>query len=88
MKGILVPSETTRKEFFSDRRLNKVERANNAVPYLTNRKVIINENIPNKEYLVTECLSFPKGRHDDFCDTMIDLLKYVYGRTYSMFDVQ
>jgi predicted phage terminase large subunit-like protein len=86
-RGILVPSETDRKDFFSDRKLNKVERANNAVPHLANRKIILNELMANKEELVAEALAFPKGKHDDFVDTLIDLIKYVYGRSHSMFDV-
>ena len=85
--GLPSISETDRKKFFEDRKLNKVERANNAVPHLANRFVIVNEMLANKETLIAEALSFPKGRHDDFVDTLVDAIKYTYGRSYSTFDV-
>jgi predicted phage terminase large subunit-like protein len=79
-KGVLMPGESQLKEFYSDRHLNKVERANNAIPYLVNRKVRINEKISCKEELVAECLSFPRAKHDDFVDTLVDGVKFVYGQ--------
>jgi predicted phage terminase large subunit-like protein len=79
-KGVLMPSESQLKEFYSDRHLNKVERANNAIPYLVNRKVRINEKISCKEELRAECLSFPRAKHDDFVDTLVDGVKFVYGQ--------
>lgn len=87
-KSVLVPSETARKKFFEDRKLDKVERANNAVPHLTGRKIIVSDKIAGREDLVSEALKFPKGRHDDFVDTLIDAVKYVYGSKPTMFDVQ
>ena len=86
-KGILIPSETQLKEFYADRHLNKVERANNAIPHLSNHKIYINRNISIKEDLVAECLGFPNMKHDDFVDTLIDGIKYVYGRKISILDV-
>lgn len=87
MDGLMIPGESVIKEFYSDRRLDKVERANNAVPHLTTRKVKINQNIANKEELVTEALHFPKGKHDDFVDTLVDAIKKVYGRALGILDV-
>lgn len=86
-KGLMIPSESQILEFYKDRRFDKVERANNVVPHLARRKVYINIMIPNKEYLLSECLMFPKGKHDDFVDTLIDALKVVYSRQLSILDV-
>jgi predicted phage terminase large subunit-like protein len=85
--GIMVPSESDIKEFYSDRKFDKVERANNAIPHLANRKVFINQHIAQKEDLVAECLSFPKGKHDDFVDTVVDMIKLVYASKYGILDV-
>ena len=86
-KGLLIPSERQLKEFYSDRKYDKVERANNVIPYLSDKKVIINELIPIKEELMTEILAFPKGKHDDFVDTLIDGLKMTFARQVSILDV-
>lgn len=84
-KGI--PMEEQLKEFFKDRRLDKVERANNAIPHLVSRKVHFNEALAEKEDLKSECLQFPNGIHDDFVDTLIDGIKVAFGRTNSILDV-
>lgn len=84
--GLMIPSESQIKEFFSDRNKPKTERANNAIPYLSNRKVIINQNIHCKEELLKEVLSFPKGSHDDFTDCLIDATRYTYARKVSILD--
>ncbi len=86
-RGLMIPGDTALKEFYSDRRFDKVERANNVVPHLSHRKVLINKDIHNKEDLVSQCLSFPKVKHDDFVDTVVDALKMVYGRAISICDV-
>jgi predicted phage terminase large subunit-like protein len=83
----MIPSEDVVKEFFKDRTMDKVERANNAVPYLYSRQVLINKEIANKENLVAECMGFPKGKHDDFVDTLIDAIKMVHKRNVSILDV-
>lgn len=85
--GIVMPGESNVTEFFKDRRLNKVERANNVIPRLTGRKIIINENIPNKEKVLEQLLAFPKGKHDDIVDCIIDLVKLVYCKEVSILDV-
>lgn len=86
-KNLMIPGETQLKDFYADRRLNKVERANNVIPHLTNRKVYINQLLGNKEDLVGQCLGFPKVKHDDFCDTLIDALKLVYASDIGILDV-
>lgn len=86
-KGLMIPGESRIKEFFADRRLNKVERASNAVPHITNRQVIINENIIQKDEILAEVLAFPKGTHDDFVDCLVDGIKFTYGQSLSILDV-
>jgi predicted phage terminase large subunit-like protein len=86
-KGLMIPSESVIKEFYSDRKHDKVERANNVIPHLSSRYVIINENISIKEDLIREVLNFPKVKHDDFTDTLIDAVKLAYATPFSMFDV-
>lgn len=78
-KKILIPTVDQLKDFYKDRRLNKVERANNAIPHLANRKVHVNALIHDKEILLSEVLRFPKAAHDDFVDTLIDGIKYAFG---------
>ena len=86
-RGVMVPSESWIKDFYSDRRFDKVSRANNIAPHLSNRKVHINRQINLKEDLLHECLAFPRGKHDDFVDTIIDGVKFVFARQLSTLDV-
>lgn len=82
-----IPSENDLKEFFADRRLDKIERANNSLPHLASRKLHINIDLAEKDDLKSELLQFPNGKHDDFVDTVIDGLKIAFGRTPSILDV-
>jgi predicted phage terminase large subunit-like protein len=84
--GIMIPSESDRDEFFSDRRLDKVMRANNAVPYLANRSVHLGRHVKDKEILIKEAATFPKAAHDDFVDTLVDGIKFAFGRPRSSLD--
>jgi predicted phage terminase large subunit-like protein len=86
-QGIIMPSESQIDEFFKDRKLDKVERANNAAPQLSYRKVYISNSIPNKEALIAEALTFPKAKHDDFVDCLVDAIKMVYARDVGILDV-
>lgn len=87
LSGLKVPSESKINEFFQDRKLNKVERANNAVPHLFEKSVIINENIEHKDALVAQALAFPNANHDDFVDTLVDGIKFGYGKSATIFDL-
>lgn len=78
-RGLMLPNESTLKDFFADRKWDKVTRANNAVPHLYFRRIHINRHIVDKEALLNEMLVFPQGRFDDFCDTVIDGIKYAFG---------
>lgn len=86
-RGLMIPGESTIDAFYKDRRFDKVERANNVIPHLSARKVWFSNAISNKEDLVAQCLGFPKAKHDDFVDTLVDGLKMVYSQSVSMFDV-
>lgn len=86
-KGLQIPNEQMLKDFYDDRRMDKLERANNVIPHLTNRKVFIGNNIPQKETVVAQALSFPKVKHDDFVDTLVDALKIVYSHEVGILDV-
>lgn len=86
-RGAVIPGEKQIKDFFSDRTMDKVTRANNVVPHLGYRKVHINRNIADKEALLAEVLTFPRARWDDFTDTVIDGVKYAFGKSLSLFDV-
>lgn len=72
---LLVPDEEELKAFFKDRTLDKVERANNALAFMANRKIKIYSKIACKDDLILEALAFPRGQHDDFVDTLIDAIK-------------
>ena len=86
-KRYLVPNQETLDKFYSDRHIDKIERANNATPHLSHRKVHMNPAIANVKDLVAEALQFPLAKHDDFVDTVIDGVKYVYARKLSILDV-
>lgn len=86
-----VPMQPPEKvdEFFKDRRLDKVARANIVIPQLVNNPVIVGPEIPEDtfEAIHRELMAFPDGEHDDFTDTLIDAVKFCYNRTPSILDV-
>lgn len=86
-RGVRIPGESQIKDFFSDRKLDKVIRANNAVPHLAYRKIYVNKDLPDREYLLSEVLTFPRARFDDFTDTVIDGIKFAYNQKLSICDV-
>lgn len=86
-RGVLIPSELELKEFYSDRKFDKVARANNAAPHLAYRKVFMNRHIHDKEALVAEVLTFPRAKFDDFTDCFIDGVKYAFNSKLSICDV-
>lgn len=73
-ENFVMPRDTEIDEFFKDRKLDKVERANAIMPFFTNNKLYINKNIQQslKNEIVSECINFPEGLHDDIVDTIID----------------
>ena len=87
--GLPMQSEEFIDEFFADRRMDKVARANVVIPTLNTFPVIVSDNISDSMFtaLKEELLNFPKGAHDDFDDVLIDSIKFVYNRPLSILDV-
>jgi len=76
-------------EFFKDRRLDKVARANIIIPQLVNNPIIVGDGIDEETYerFKREILAFPDGEHDDVVDLTTDSVKWCYNRTPSILDV-
>lgn len=72
---ILVPSTSELERFYKDRKFDKVERANNILVFLGNWKVKLYSKIGQLPELLGESYNFPKGKHDDFVDCLIDGIK-------------
>lgn len=87
--GLMIPYEEDIKEFFKDRRLNKVERANNAIPHLSDKQLHININLAEdiKDDIKSEVLQFPSGKHDDIVDVIIDAIKEAFGAETTIWDI-
>ena len=87
--GVPMQGQSTIDEFFKDRRLDKVARANVIIPHLNAFPVMVGEGISEGLFneLKAELLAFPDGAHDDFCDVLINAVKFTYNRPVSIFDV-
>ncbi len=86
-KQVMIPSEDDRKDFYADRKFDKVERCNNVVGHMASRFIYVSNHIAGKEELVAEALGFPNWTHDDFVDTLIDAIKMVYAKEVTIFDL-
>lgn len=88
-EGIITQSELTLKEFYKDRKRDKVIRANVVLPDIYNFKVTFNCDIDQSivQDCISECLEFPDGRHDDMVDCIVDAAKLVYKHTPSILEV-
>lgn len=77
-REVMMPRSREVDEFFKDRKLDKVQRANAIMPFFTNNKLYINTSISQqlKNEIIDECINFPDGLHDDIVDTVIDGIKY------------
>lgn len=86
--GLGVPDEEEVKKFFKDRRLNKVERANNAIPHLSDKQLHININLAQeiKDDIMAEVLQFPSGKHDDIVDVIVDGIKEAFSSEITIWD--
>lgn len=75
-KGYPIPSEEEIKETLPRDR-DKVQRANNVLPYIDkiNHNIFINKNIECLEDFKSEILGFPNAQHDDCVDVFVDGLK-------------
>lgn len=75
-QGFPIPTEDEIKETLPRDR-DKVERANNVIPYIDKivYNIYINKNIECIEDFKTEILGFPNSKHDDIVDCVIDGIK-------------
>lgn len=87
--GLGIPDDETVKLFFKDRRMGKVERANNAIPHLSDKKLHININLAEdiKDAIKTELLTFPSGKNDDIVDVIVDAIKEAYSSEVTIWDI-
>lgn len=87
--GIPMQDEDFIDEFFKDRRMDKVARANVVIPTLNTFPITVSENVTEAVFseLKQELLDFPKGAHDDAVDCCIDSVKFAYNRPLSILDV-
>lgn len=87
--GIPMQSEDFIDEFYKDRRMDKVARANVVIPTLNTFPIIASEEVEEKVFneIKQELLDFPKGAHDDSVDCIIDAVKFAYNRPLSILDV-
>ena len=87
--GIPIQSETQIKDFYKDRKRDKVIRANVVLPDIANYKVTFNEALDQTivQETITQCLGFPEDRHDDIVDCIVDSAKLVYKHIPSVLEV-
>ena len=87
--GVPIQSEDIIKDFYKDRKRDKVIRANVVLPDIANYKVTFNVNMDKGIILetVNQCLGFPEDRHDDIVDCVVDSAKLVYKHIPSLLEV-
>lgn len=87
--GIPIPSEAAIRDFYKDRKRDKVIRANVVLPEIANFGVTFNCDMDagTIQDCIQECLEFPDGRHDDMEDFICDSAKLVYKHTPSLLEV-
>lgn len=87
--GIPMQSEDFVDNFFSDRRMDKVSRANVIIPMLNTFPIIVGEVINDNTFgeIKNELMNFPKGEHDDSVDVIVDAVRFTYNRPLSILDV-
>lgn len=88
-EGIPTQAEQILKEFYKDRKRDKVIRANVILPDVYNFKVTFNSEMDMSivQDCISECIEFPDGRHDDMVDCIVDGAKLVYKHTPSLLEV-
>lgn len=72
------------------RNTDKVSRVMDFSPHIEAQQVYLNESVKDVQELISECLAFPNGKHDDTIDPMMDAIELTQlkarGLTASMFD--
>lgn len=87
--GVPIQSETIIKDFFKDRKRDKVIRANVVIPDVANYGITFNCEMDRGliEDCIQETIEFPDGRHDDITDCLVDGAKLVYKHLPSILEV-
>lgn len=87
--GVPIQAESIIKDFYKDRKRDKVIRANVVLPDIANYKVTFNVMMDKGMILetVNQCLGFPEDRHDDIVDCVVDAAKLVYKHIPSLLEV-
>jgi predicted phage terminase large subunit-like protein len=75
---LTMPPIEAAEEFYKDRHLDKIMRANAIIPHLAFEKIMINKNIDDvmQKDIIAELIAFPNGSHDDIVDCVVDGVKY------------
>jgi len=60
------------------RSVDKIERANDASPYIEAGRVYLNETVPDVSFITEEGISFPNGIHDDAIDCTMNAIEVAY----------
>lgn len=87
--GVPIQAESIIKDFFKDRKRDKVIRANVVLPDIYNSKVTFNADLDQSivQDCISECIEFPDGKHDDITDCIVDGAKLVYKHIPSILEV-
>lgn len=87
--GVPIQSEDIIRDFYKDRKRDKVIRANVVLPDIANYKVTFGVDVDKGlvQETVSQCLGFPEDRHDDIVDCIVDSAKLVYKHIPSLLEV-
>ena len=87
--GVPIQSESIIKDFYKDRKRDKVIRANVIIPDVANYKVSFSSDMDQSivQDCISECVEFPDGKHDDMVDVITDSAKLVYKHIPSLLEV-
>jgi phage terminase large subunit-like protein len=84
-----IQADTIIRDFYKDRKRDKVIRANVVLPDIANFKVTFSTEVPKDlvQETISQCLGFPEDRHDDIVDCIVDSAKLVYKHIPSLLEV-
>lgn len=87
--GVAIPAESTIKDFYKDRRRDKVIRMNVVLPEIAANKIYYSPTIDKMKIqeMILQCERFPNDKHDDIEDCVVDAAKLVYKYVPSILEV-
>ena len=87
--GVPIQADEIIREFYKDRKRDKVIRANVVLPDIYNFKVTFSNELDKGivQETISQCLGFPEDRHDDMVDCVVDAAKLVYKHIPSLLEV-